>query len=1112
MEKRPYLRCLGMPVLLSATGEPFHFRTKKHLALLVYLAVEAGRAHRRDRLAEIFWPNVSPLEGRHSLATALSVLRPRLPTGSIESTRDSVALNGGKLDRDLDRLLAGEVMAAPTRDELEVAEFLEGFEIAGSVEFSQWKDRQRATLLSPTKAALVQLIDRCRRTADTRLIEQLAERMLVLDDLSEEAVRAQMEARAFAGDRLTALRLFEEWKEKLADSVGAQPSALVEGMAVRLRKRGWERPNVVDVPTVQTDQWRGRCFVGRSTEYRTLYEAWEATKRGRASHALVLGDSGIGKSTLVDRLTTAAGLEGAAFSRTQCYDLEQDIPYAALSNLVTGLLDRPGVSATPPEALAEIARTVSEVRRRFPSIPPAEESQGETSRLRLTESLSHMLETIAEEHPLILVVDDLHLCDEATLSILHLILRRLTDQAIMVVLIARPGELVRSAAAARLRTSAKSFGILEIVLSPLSDGESGEVLRDLLGPPGSQRNAAVYRTMVKAAGGFPMVLELLAQDWTANADDSLALTFDSVTAEFGHGRTVPPIYRQAFDRLIAVLDPNTRHALNMASVLGHRLNDLSLYEIGDLGPGQVMSAMSQLVDHRILRDNGRGLEFVNEFIRTAAYLEVPSPVRRALHAGVAERLVAEDTRGTRYLGLEIAWHAARGNRVSDVPIYLLRGARDAISEGALDAASKALSSALKHFSPADHTAGVLLLTEALQEQGRWGESLIALLSDHDAEASPLGTVFRILAEHRTAVHTRDQLSLDLERLLLIVRSDGSPPVKLKAVNAATQFMGDIRDPTIAETLFKAVHALGPDGFTEDENSQLVLCRGQLLYYMGRQKNSYALLKALADTLKARRIANSTLTRIHAGLGAAQCFEGKYDEARAEFRAGYAIAVRIGNESRQFGLAADIALCCLRLGEYDEQLAWNTRATAADGYGARYQDLQAAYYHAFALAMRGDRQSASGVMAQANAKVPPGSPLWMLQAWKFFRTDILCLCGQRAAALEQAKDALEFPNPVLRAPSFAGFFARSLALVACNEDGTKDVSSKCLEELWGQIDRLDALDRAEITCARLLLGMNGETEDLRRTLVRQLAELPAPITSHLERLGVLPREAVAGVAR
>ena len=54
-------------------------------------------------------------------------------------------------------------------------------------------------------------------------------------------------------------------------------------------------------------------------------------------------------------------------------------------------------------------------------------------------------------------------------------------------------------------------------------------------------------------------------------------------------------------------------------------------------------------------------------------------------------------------------------------------------------------------------------------------------------------------------------------------------MKLKAVNAATQFMGDIRDPAIAETRFNAVHTLGADGFTEDENSQLVLCRGQSLY-------------------------------------------------------------------------------------------------------------------------------------------------------------------------------------------------------------------------------------------------------------------------------------------
>ncbi|HEX7336006.1 MAG TPA: AAA family ATPase, partial [Gemmatimonadales bacterium] len=560
------------------------FRTKKHLALLVYLAVDA-RSHRRERLAEFLWPCASLIEARHSLATALSILRPRVGRDALETSRDHVRLLPGRIALDLQRLQTGDILGTEITGPLEVAAFLDNFDVPDSTEFTHWKDGQQARLLPLIKDALVVLIDRCRRTGDSRQIEQLADRMLALDDLSEQAIRAKMEARAFAGDRLTALQIFESWKAKLADDLQALPSDLVEGMAVRLRRRGWERTTLTHIPNVPTDQWRGRRFIGRSAEYRVLYEAWEGIRTGAPGHVLVLGDSGVGKSTLVERLTTAAGLEGAAVTRVQCYDLEREIPYSTISGLVLGLLDRPGVSATPSESLAELARTVPEVRHRFPAIPPAGDSQGESARIRLTEAFHDMVVAVAEEHPVILVVDDLHLADDVSLAVLHLMMRRARGQPIMVLLVARPGELPQSPQAEKLRTAGAALGIKEMELQPLTEHESLELLQSLIPDDQPRPGQAVQRALLRGAAGYPMVLELLVQDWEASGEQSLALSVDAMTTDPGSGGPAAGVYRKILDRITRSLNPTTHNVLNLASLLGQRLNDPSMYGLVDLSVG-----------------------------------------------------------------------------------------------------------------------------------------------------------------------------------------------------------------------------------------------------------------------------------------------------------------------------------------------------------------------------------------------------------------------------------------------------------------------------------------------------------------------------------------------
>ena len=553
-----------------------------------------------------------------------------------------------------------------------------------------WKDRQQARLLPMIKDALVLLIDRCRRTGESRQIEQLADRMIALDDLSEEAVRAKMEARALAGDRLTALKVFEEWKAKLSSELQASPSTSVEQMAARMRRGGWERTIINDIPTLPPDPVRQKAFVGRAREYGLLYEMWESLKFGNARHSIVLGDSGVGKTTLVERLSTAATLEGASVVRVHSYDMERNIPFATLGGLIMGLMDRPGASATPAEALAELSRTVPEVRRRFATLPPSSDSQGETARIRLTESFHQLLKAISEEHPVILVVDDLHLADEASLAVLHLVLRRVTGEPIVALFTARPGELCQSAQAAVLRESLGRQGGLEISVAPLDEMRAAELLLALLPPEEVRPSAVAQRSLIKASGGYPMVLELLVQDWRANGSRSVALALDAMTSEFVTAEDRIVAYGTILSRLAGMLGAAARSALDLASVLGHRLNDLSMYSVIDLSLSQTMAALGQLAEVRVLREGNEGLEFTNELIRAHAYSAIPSSVRKALHASVADRLRQADSLRRAASGLEIAWHTMRAGRFTDAIPHLLSGAQAAMRSGAPQAAESSL--------------------------------------------------------------------------------------------------------------------------------------------------------------------------------------------------------------------------------------------------------------------------------------------------------------------------------------------------------------------------------------------------------------------------------------
>jgi len=1105
MDSQRYLRCLGQPALFAPNGDPIRFRTRKHLALLVYLAVEK-RSHRRDRLAELLWPKVSATEARHSLATGLSVLRPRLGLDALETSRDHVRLVPGSVTLDLDRLRSGDVLGSEVTEPLQVAAFLDGFDIADSAEFTLWKDQQQAALLPVIKDALLLLIDRCRRTGDTRQIEQVADRMLTLDYLCEDAIRAKMEARAFAGDRLTALEIFEGWKKKLADELGAAPSDLVEGMAVRLRRRGWERSTLANIPNVPTDQWRGRPFIGRTAEYRTLYEQWEAARKGLPGHALVLGDSGVGKTTLVQRLTTAAGLQGAAISRVQCYDVEREIPYSTLNGLVIGLLDRPGVSATSPEALAELCRIIPEVRLRFPNLPVADASQRETARIRLTEAFLQLLRAIADEQPTVLVIDDLHRADSVSLAVLHLIMRRAIGQPLMVIMIARPAELIQSSQAARLRESADRLGIREIDLPPLSCDESVDLLRSLIDPD-AQPNDIEKLALLRAAAGFPMVLELLVQDWKSSGQQCLALSLSAMTTDLVTTGEAYRAYRHLLARITRMLDCTTQNVLNLAAILGPHLNDLSMYGLVDLSAGQTMTALGNLVRCRVLRDGPQGLEFVNELVRAAAYLGVPPSLRRLLHSSIADRFI-QQTGGRADLGLEIAWHCIRGGRTTEARRYLLEGAHAAIKCGAPYEAERGLSTALPQLVEPERSQALILLSEALQEQSRWMESLNYLdqLEPHpSAQIEPAAFVLKTRAHRRLGVFDVKELTAMPAKLLEFIRSGPDPASSIQAAVEAASILETLRCNSVVPAIQECLSGLCADHLEVDDAAHLLLAQSMLHYQMKDFTASLACAREAIGLLEKNNHQNSVLAMLQNGLGAIFTKQGLYEESIPEFLKCYQTSTRVGNDRIYVQASANLSLSLMRMGQYENAITWGERSLQDSlalvnwGYG-----FQGAEGTVFSYAMTSTNLSrAEELIVQTRADLESHAPLGVSRAWALYSADAYTLMGRVREAEEEAQRAVTSPDDQMHMDFCSGPYARWIARTGFASGNPVGAKSR-IDFLLSEWRMYDALDQAEILNAKCWLQSRGDGlagGDF-HLMLRHLERLPRAVTEQLNRMGML----------
>jgi tetratricopeptide (TPR) repeat protein len=353
-------------------------------------------------------------------------------------------------------------------------------------------------------------------------------------------------------------------------------------------------------------------FVGRSEQLAILRDRWAAAVAGRGHLVLLIGEAGIGKTRLASEAAAEVARTGGVVIRTRCFEVERSLflqPVADAIRLVALTTD-PGVIRTAAGAaagsLAELVPELAAILRPGP-VPPAEPR---VQRRRTFEGIVGFFQGLARHRPMLLVVDDLHLASIATLELLHLLIRRISTERMLVL-----GTL-------RVEEAKSALTRLGDVSDPIEVGPlSASAVRDLARSMGAGSLADLL--LERTHGHTLFVVEALHAIGTSDGTDELPL---------------PDTLREAVLDRVARAGGGVEELLRGSAILGPSFDlDLaaSLLELSDEDAARRAEAA---LERRLLVESGTSFAFTNELIQEVLYESIPRPTRIARHRRAATLL------------------------------------------------------------------------------------------------------------------------------------------------------------------------------------------------------------------------------------------------------------------------------------------------------------------------------------------------------------------------------------------------------------------------------------------------------------------------------------------
>jgi len=674
-------------------------------------------------------------------------------------------------------------------------------------------------------------------------------------------------------------------------------------------------------------------------------------RAGRGRSLFIVGEAGLGKTTMVERAAAAAGDQ---------FRVSIGRGDAAESSLPFGVID---------QALRKLG---------FRS--PAESETVRQSPLRARAARLYAALQFLEgmPSPTLLLLDDLHWADEDSLALLSFLCRRITNLPIALIGTLRPWPRTALDMVGPLINDGDA--IMERLL-PLTDAGAEEMLNDRAGGHISHSSA---RRAARLAAGNPLLLEQVATSVRPGPGRS--------ESDGDVARTKVGLLRARFTGVSA---EEMRYA-QAAGVLGSRFRPTIASAMAELSPGEGDRALESLSRGGLFRSAAPGwAQFAHPLLRQVVYDEIPPPTRGRWHAAAFRLLVAAAADPS-----EAAEHAARAGVIGDpeAVTVLTQAGRTAKREGAIARAKQRLLAAVE-------LAGSRAAPDLLMDLGE------VQLDSGEGKAA-IATFQRLLAIPDLTDQLRSVAQRMLGRALFIrgeVREAGDA-FRLAVTSALPSDRSEAVRALLDEA-FISWPSGGPARATpllEHARELAVACSPRLRVradtawafsaFVSGDPNGIPVIDGAVHDALANPEADTTDFAWSWGTLGTYGNMAKWTERFAEATRAYEIGMQAAERMRLPVAIAAVAVMhgdtCIRVGKLREAIQLADRATLLAAL-APERAFWAAAIHAYILAEMGQMEECEAWYKRASALADPDEH-WAGRVWLLHIGAVLAMHARRTA--------------------------------------------------------------------------------------------------------------------